>query len=109
MLLCVETVTLARRTESGYALAVMEGASWFSRRSISGERNGEAVSGVTRVRIPEGSLTVRPRPGDYLIRGEVTAMSGPEDLAGREYIRVTETADRLRGAYLLRHWLAEGV
>ena len=109
MLLCGETVTLARRTGTGYALTVMEGASWFSRMGTERERAGEAVSGVTRVRIPERILAAAPRTGDLLIRGEVSARSGPGDLVGREYIRVTETGDRLRGFGRLRHWLASGV
>ena len=72
MLLCGETVTLARRTASGYTLTVMEGASWFSRKGTERERAGEAVSGVTRVRIPERSLAAAPRGGAGEAGGNAT-------------------------------------
>lgn len=108
MLLCDETVTLVRAEGGAYTCDVMEGASWFSRRGGEARGPGQESAGLTRVRIPEGSLTVLPRPGDYLVRGRAL-IRGAADLRGHEYIRVTEVTDCRRGAAGLRHVAVRGL
>lgn len=113
MLACTETVTLVHpnRVDDGdsYLCTVIRGASWYRKSVISLSVDGAKPVPVCKARIPAENMPdgVSPEEGDYLVRGELAAVSrAPADLEGYEYAMLTSVGDNRRGRF--PHWALSG-
>lgn len=106
MLAANETATLISHipgdTGDSYACTVLRRVSWHGRRGVGALGSPELEY---TARIFDDTQT-RPKPGDYLVKGEVTGLSSPSQLSGSEHFRITAVTDDRRG--LLRHWRLTG-
>ena len=109
MLACTEKVTLVRhiadRDSDKYDCTVLDSASWFSKTVIVTSADGAAPANTYEVRVM-GAPDIQPRPGDYIVRGEISGVTKPADLKGREHFRLTSVGDNRRGR--LAHWRFSG-
>lgn len=107
-----QVVTLVKHTKTdtgdAYACYSMPNASWFSSVSIATSADGAKPVNTYTVRIPEEYVPtgICPDLGDYVVRGVITSVRRPSDLAGHEHFRVTAVGCNLRGR--LPHWRASG-
>lgn len=112
MLACDETATLVHRVEEGeadrYVCTVLCGVSWFAKTCVALSADGAKPVNTLRARIPEGVLPdgVKPHEGDYLVRGAVPELNGPEELKGLEYFVVSAVGNNRRGG--MPHWSVSG-
>lgn len=113
MLLCNETVTLVQavRGKDGetYTCTPLTGASWYGKAVTIPTADGARIQNTYKVRLPAGTMPegMKPRAGDYLVRGVVAAVTrAPADFAGMEYFLISAVGDNLRGR--LRHWAVSG-
>lgn len=106
-----ETVTLVKHIKGDrdtYACYSMSGASWFGKTTISTSGDGAKPSNSYTVRIPSQYLPtgIVPDEGDYMVRGVITSVAKPSDLAGVEHFRITAVGANNRGN--LSHWRVDG-
>lgn len=111
LLLGNETVTLVKHIKGDgdtYKCYSMSGASWFAKTTIVTSGDGAKPVNSYTVRIPSEYMPtgIIPATGDYVVRGVVTAVAKPSDLAGVEHFRVTSVGDNNRGSLL--HWRVDG-
>lgn len=112
MLGCNETVTLVQRVEEDggdrYICTLLCGASWFAKTVVSVDGNGARPVSVLKSRVLEPAVPpeVAPHTGDYLVRGELEAMTGPACLEGHTYFQITAVGDNRRGR--IPHWALSG-
>lgn len=106
MIGCTETVTLVHHVaginEDSYLCTVIDGVSWFGKLADApSSTGGEAPRTEYTVRIPSDAVTdPLPMPGDFLVRGVLTAYQGKQSLKGREYFRISCVGDNRRGKNL---------
>ena len=93
-----DTVTLVRFMDGNCFCTVMEGASWHDENAITPE--GRHV-GTVRVRIPEEFIIELPRPGDWMVRGELREAEHLGEVTDHRCIRIRTVRDNRRGR--LRH------
>lgn len=106
---CTETVTLVHHLkgeEDNYTCTIVKNASWFKRLAITTSGDGAKVGNTYDSRLFGDDIGIVPSPGDYLVRGVVSAIEKPSDLQGLEYFRITAVGDNRRGG--LPHWRASG-
>lgn len=106
-----QTVTLVKHIKGEsdtYACYSMPGASWFTKTTITTSKEGAKPANSNTVRIPAENVPVGviPSTGDYIVRGVITSVSMPSDLAGVEHFRITAVGNNNRG--MLPHWRVDG-
>ena len=112
MLAFDQVVTLVKHTAQTdgdvYSCYALPDASWFSSVSISTSGDGAKPGNSYTVRLLADNVPtgVAPSVGDYVVRGVITAVNRPSDLAGNEYFRITAVGDNRRGG--LSHWKVSG-
>jgi hypothetical protein len=112
VLACDQIITLVKHTAEkdgdAYTCFAIPNASWFSSVSISTSGDGAKPGNSYTVRIPAGNVPtgIAPAPGDYVVRGVLTSVSRPADMAGVEHFRATAVGDNRRGG--LPHWKVSG-
>ena len=105
MLACTETITFVRCTGDEYITEVIRGVSWYVKTQVTKEATGLTFANYVKIRIPDGPLSgaaMRPRVGDHVFRGELSAgetISSPADLAARQPLKVMSVGDNLRGRF----------
>lgn len=113
MLACDRTATLVQRVEEGdldrYTCTVLNGVSWFARTVTEQSESGAKPVSILKCRVPAAAMPagIHPKPGDFLILGELEHMVSPADLLERTYFQITAVGDNRRGR--LAHWSLNGV
>lgn len=109
MLMCDQTVTLVRHEKGddgdSYTCTTYGGASWYERNTITTSGDGAKPSNTYEVRIMTQE-DIASSLGDYVVLGEIAAVSKPADLKNLPHFRVTATGDNRRGR--LSHWRLSG-
>lgn len=106
MLMCNETLTLVHHVKGtdadSYVCTQITNCSWFAKLKAGITDQGMKYARVVKARfaaLPAGATMAR---GDFLVRGTVTTVTQPSDLAGQEYAQIIEIGDNRRGAS--PHW-----
>lgn len=109
MLACTETITLVRhiadRDSDSYDCTVLGGASWFGKTIIVTSADGAAPASTYEARVMTDA-DIQAKTGDFVVRGEISGVTKPADLKGREHFRITSIGDNRRGR--LAHWRLSG-
>lgn len=109
------TVTLLHKVKGGYSRHVISGCSWRMKEAKVLLESAKRFTIETTCRLPEGSM--KPSPGDLLIKGNVKAVVNSEIELARLYeqlnangiaaFRVNRVANNANGAPL-PHYAAIG-
>ena len=113
MLMCSETVTLVRlhKGDDGetYTCTAIAEVSWHGKAVTESTTAGAQPKNQYKCRLPAERMPagITPHKGDYLIRGELGAVTrAPQDFADREYFTITAVGDNRRGKN--QHWAVSG-
>lgn len=100
MIGCTETITLIhhnKETDDTYICTTINGASWFSKTTITTSADGAKPVNSYDVRVKNPPVSFTPVNGDYCVKGTVKSIEKPSDLKGFEYFRITSVGNNMRG------------
>ncbi len=100
MLGCTETITIIhhnKETDDTYICTTINGASWFSKTTISTSADGAKPVNTYEIRVINPPISLDIANGDYCVKGIVKSIEKPSDLKGLEYFRITSIGDNRRG------------
>ena len=102
MLACNETVTLIGCDGETYTCTPLEGVSWFDKTVAVKEDRGLTFANTVKIRIPAAVIeaaAVMPETGDHVVRGAVTGIETPAELAAYHPRKVMTVGDNRRGRF----------
>lgn len=113
MLGCDRTATLVQRIEDGdrdlYTCTALYGVSWFAKTVTEQSESGAKPVSILKCRVPAAVMPAEicPKPGDFLVLGELKHVESLADLLEWPYFQITAVGDNRRGR--LAHWSLNGV